>query len=154
MIVSVSLYMKIFVGVTDREWFTQLSASHADEVVFWKPGAPDNWHPIPVGAPFLFKLRKAPHVIAGGGFFVRYSKMPTSIVWDAFGRKTGRKSFNDLRETLNEITGNSSIDPPCGCIILTQTFFFDQEDWIPIKDWSISGPGMNFETDAGFGLSI
>jgi len=146
--------MKIFVGVTDREWFSQLHASHADEVVFWKPGAPENWHPIPVGAPFLFKLREAPHVIAGGGFFASYSRMPTSIAWSAFGRKNGRTSFDDLRQTLNRITQKSLLDPPVGCIILAQTFFFDPEEWIPIADWSIAGPGKSYDTATAEGARI
>lgn len=138
--------MKFFIGVTDREWFSQLHSSKADEVNFWKPSAPEKWHPIPVGGPFLFKLKGSPHVIAGGGFFVRYSRMPASIAWSAFGNKNGRRSFQDLKKALVDITNSTSLDPTVGCIILAQTFFLDPEEWIRLNSWEISGPGKSCDT--------
>jgi putative restriction endonuclease len=140
--------VQFYTGVTDRQWFNQLHLSNADEVVFWKPGAPQNWQQIPVGAPFLYKLRgAAPHVIAGGGFFVGYSRMPVSIAWATFGKKNGRKTLEDFRQTINSITKETLLDPPVGCIVLTQTFFFNPEEWIPLDNWKIyAGAGKSCDT--------
>jgi putative restriction endonuclease len=73
--------------------------------------------------------------------------MPTSIAWSTFERKNGRNSFDQLKSTLNEITGQHLLDPPVGCIILAQTFFFDRPDWIPLQEWEISGPGKSCDTE-------
>lgn len=138
--------MKFFVGVTDREWFRTLHARSFDEVNFWKPKAQATWHPIDVGSPFLFKLREAPHVIAGGGFFVRYTVVPTSLAWEAFGEKNGRHSFDELRSVINRLGNTDARDPHIGCIVLAAPFFFDPEDYIPYEGDRFVGPGKTLDT--------
>ena len=59
--------MKIYVGITDWDWYDYLRDGGYTEVNFWKPsGAP--FKAISQGDLFLFKL-KAAHggLIAGGG---------------------------------------------------------------------------------------
>jgi hypothetical protein len=42
------------------------------EVNFWQPSARAPFTRLPAGTPFLFKLKRTNHHIAGGGFFVRF----------------------------------------------------------------------------------
>lgn len=80
--------MKIWVGVTDKSWFEQLSALKPDELNFWGPsGGPNEFRALQPGEPFLFKLKSPNNYIVGGGVFVRYSRLPLSLAWDAFGHK-------------------------------------------------------------------
>lgn len=39
--------------------------------------------------PFLFKLKKPYHHVAGGGFFVKNIKLPLALVWEFFGERNG-----------------------------------------------------------------
>ena len=81
--------MKIWVGVTDKAWVDHLAARAPEEVNFWQPSGRTGFRAIPPGAPFLFKLHAPYHCIAGGGWFGRYSPLPPSLAWQAFGTPTG-----------------------------------------------------------------
>ena len=63
--------MKMYVGVTDFDWYTTLKASDCDEVNFWTPGA-TNFKAIEENDMFLFKLHSPNNYIVGGGFYVRF----------------------------------------------------------------------------------
>ena len=63
--------MKIFVGVTDDNWFEYLKSISPDEVNFWQPNSTKNFRAIKPGELFLFKLHSPRNYIAGGGVFVR-----------------------------------------------------------------------------------
>jgi putative restriction endonuclease len=52
--------MKVWVGVTDKNWFEFLRARAPDEVNFWQPSVKRRAADLEAGAPFLFKLH-APH---------------------------------------------------------------------------------------------
>lgn len=71
--------MKIWVGVTDKNWFQYLSMRRPDEVNFWQPGGSRNFRVLQAGEPFLFKLHSPDNFIVGGGFFVRYLALPASL---------------------------------------------------------------------------
>jgi len=92
--------MKFWIGVTDNQWFNFLSAVKPDEVNFWQPGATAPFTNAPVGLPFLFKLKRPNNHIAGGGFFVTYSKMPLSLAWEVFGQKNGCSSLDGFRQLI------------------------------------------------------
>lgn len=79
--------MPAFVALTDWDWFRYLRAAEppADEVNFWLPGSRQGFRALRSGEPLLFKLHSPRNVIAGGGFFVHYSRLPTSLASDAFG---------------------------------------------------------------------
>jgi putative restriction endonuclease len=74
--------MKIWVGVTDKNWFEYLMRLGPDEVNFWQPSGTRNFRVLQPGEPFLFKLHSPYNFIVGGGYFVRYSALPASLAWD------------------------------------------------------------------------
>ena len=84
--------MKIYVGVTDYDWFTILKNANCDEVNFWRPGTGTNFKALEPNDLFLFKLHSPRNYIVGGGYFVRYSILPTFLAWDAFGIQNGTRS--------------------------------------------------------------
>ena len=133
--------MKMYVGVTDFDWYTTLKASDCDEVNFWTPGA-TNFKAIEENDMFLFKLHSPNNYIVGGGFYVRFSILPTYLAWSAFGLKNGCNSLKELNDRIIKYRsriGASLENPQIGCIILTEPFFFDQQDWIPVpENWSNS----------------
>ena len=81
--------MRLWVGVTDRNWFEFLRARQPDEVNFWQPSARRRAAVLDAGAPFLFKPHAPRNFIVGGGFFVRYSALPARLAWEAFGANNG-----------------------------------------------------------------
>ncbi len=59
--------MKMYVGVTDSNWFEILKSAHCDEVNFWKPSA-SNFKALEPNDLFLFQLHSPQNYIVGGGF--------------------------------------------------------------------------------------
>jgi putative restriction endonuclease len=57
--------MKLWVGVTDNEWFSNLAVRNFDEINSRQPSARPPSVNAPVGMPFLFKLETPNHDIAG-----------------------------------------------------------------------------------------
>jgi putative restriction endonuclease len=90
------------------------------------------------GEPFLFKMHSPRSFIAGGGFFVRYSALPLSIAWEAFGDKNGAPDLDTChRRIAHYRRDRPEPDPIIGCVVLAQPFFFNEEDWVPApSDWS------------------
>jgi putative restriction endonuclease len=125
--------VKLWVGVTDKDWFDSLSRSAPDEVNFWQPSGSRSFRVLQPGEPFLFKLHAPNNVIAGGGFFVRHSALPSSMVWDAFGTKNGVASLAELRARIRKYhRRDDAPDPVIGCNVLVEPFFFARDHWIPI----------------------
>lgn len=87
--------MKIWVGVTDEDWFVRLKHLEPDEVNFWQPSGGRAFRALAPGEPFLFKLHSPKNVIVGGGFFVSHTPLPTSLAWDTFGIKNGVGSLRE-----------------------------------------------------------
>ena len=102
--------MKFWVGVTDNKWYQFLSQLRPDEVNFWQPRGTPPFTGAPIGLPFLFKLRRPYNHIAGGGFFVKYSSFPLSIVWDIFRQKNGCASLDEFRALIAPLTANRRSD--------------------------------------------
>jgi len=63
--------MRMYVGITDFDWFTTLQKANCDEVNFWKPGGCTNFKALGEGDLFLFKLHSPNDYIVGGGFFLK-----------------------------------------------------------------------------------
>lgn len=59
--------MRLWLGVTDNDWFRFLSRADVDEVNFWQPSRRAPFVGLEPGAPFLFKLKRPYNHIAGGG---------------------------------------------------------------------------------------
>lgn len=130
--------MKFWVGVTDYSWFDFLSRERPDEVNFWQPSGRAPFVNLPVGAPFLFKLKDPHSHIAGGGFFVKFSTLPLSMAWETFGRKNGAADFNAFSGMIRRLSRNAGVfDPNVGCTVLTQPFFWPQHEWVDVRTlWS------------------
>lgn len=129
--------MKLYVGITDRGWYDRLSAESPDEVNFWKPGANGTFSALSPGGLFLFKLHAPEHFIVGGGFFVRFSRLPMRLAWEAFGTRNGVGSLHEFRARIAKFRkSDPGIDPVIGNIVLTQPFWFPMDAWIPRpKGW-------------------
>lgn len=121
--------MKFWVGTTDNDWYDYISARGLDEVNFWQPSATPPFTNAPIGLPFLFKLRRPNNHIAGGGFFVTYSRLPISVAWDVFGEKNGAVSLADFYELLGPLN-RQRLDGEVGCTVLTNVSFLPREHWI------------------------
>jgi len=126
--------MRLYVGVTDGDWFEFLSSRPGvDEVNFWQP-SPQNLPRLALGDLFLFKLKSPHNAIAGGGYFLRALQMPVSYAWEAYEEKNGAASLQDLRARLLRLRHGAGIergDFQIGCLLLTQPFFLDRCKWIP-----------------------
>jgi putative restriction endonuclease len=139
--------MRFFVGVTDNEWFSFLAARRPDEVNFWRPGQ-TAFRTLAPGDLFLFKLHSPLNFIAGGGYFVSYSRLPLSLAWLAFEQKNGMEDEATFRKVIQGYRRDSVADPEIGCIVLTEPFFFPRELWVPAPaDWPRSAvQGKTFDT--------
>lgn len=148
--------MRIFVGVTDPDWYQFLSTKpELDEVNFWRPSATGQFRALSSGEPFLFKLHSPRNFIVGGGFFAHYSELPVSLAWNAFEEKNGASSIGELRHRIEQYRQATPTieDYKIGCILLEQPFFFPEEEWLPIpKDWKANiVQGKGYTTDEAIG---
>lgn len=132
--------MKLFVGVTDGEWFELLSRQpHLDEVNFWQPGGSHVFRALEPGGLFLFKLHSPRNFIAGGGVFAHATLLPVSLAWESFGLANGARDLVEMRRRIEKYRRQRSApheDYRVGCILLEQPFFLPQDRWIPAPpDW-------------------
>src|SRR5215210_3656501 len=100
--------MKLWVGVTDPDWFAFLSRADVDEVNFWQPSATAPFVGLEPGAPFLFKLKRPYNHIGGGGTFVKFSTLPLSIAWEVFERKNGAESREAFEAMIRRLRGSAN----------------------------------------------
>ena len=88
--------VRLFVAVTDRAWFGNLSVAAPDEVTFWQPSGGREFGALTPGELFLFKLHAPTNMIVGGGVFSHASNVPLSMAWEAFGPKNGVASLAEM----------------------------------------------------------
>ncbi len=154
--------VRLFVGVTDRTWFEKLGASDPhDEVNFWQPSGSTQFRALQPGELFLFKLHAPDNFIVGGGVFSHSSIVPMSLAWEAFGEKNGTGTLAEMRARIAKYRKDPAIldprrDPPVGCRILTQPFFWPRELWAPVpQSWAPNiVQGKGFSTDEADGKYI
>ena len=95
---------------------------------------------IAAGRTLLFKLHAPLNFIVGGGVFAYANTIPCSLAWEAFHEGNGAATLEEMRRRIAKYrkTDLSARDDfVIGCRILTQPFFFKEEDWIPIpSSWS------------------
>jgi putative restriction endonuclease len=148
--------MKLWVAITDFNWFNFLAARQPDEVNFWQPSATSQFRVLTPGEPLLFKLHSPRNFIVGGGFFSHYTQIPVSKAWQAFGVKNGASSEFELRasiEKFHESPSRFRTDYVIGCIVLQSPFFFPESDWIRVSDWSpniVRGKSYDTGDERGF----
>ena len=104
----------------------------------------------------MFKLRSPDNAIVGGGFFERYSELPISLAWQAFGEKNGASSLAEIRERTARLRKHHPRpweDYTIGCILLAEPFLWEERDWIPQpEDWAPStqrGKGYDLRAEIG-----
>lgn len=151
--------MKMYVGITDYDWFKTLKEKQCDEVNFWKPGGKTNFKVLNEGDVFLFKLHSPMNYIVGGGLFLKFSILPSSLAWEAFGVGNGANSLIELNNRVYKYKKTNRLsdpDPQIGCIILAMPFFFEEKDWIPApSDWSNSiVQGKTYDTTNEIGAML
>lgn len=149
--------MKLYVGITDYDWFTfHSSKPTVEEVNFWRPSTQPYRKDFYPGMPFLFKLHAPNNYIVGGGFFLKFLPLPLSLAWRAFCEGNGARSLEEFRTMIGNYRSLSPTeDSQIGCTILGEPFFLDESDWIPSEPYLqgpiVSGKG-NF--DSGTALKL
>jgi putative restriction endonuclease len=132
--------INLIVAVTDDDWFEMLRRQPGlSEVNFWAPSAA-SFRALQPGEMFLFKLHAPRNVIVGGGIFAYANALPCSLAWEAFREANGAHSAREMRARIAKYRrsdpGDHS-DFSVGCRILTQPFFFEEADWLPVPpSWS------------------
>ena len=115
--------MKLFVGVTNNDWFRFLSERKPDEVNFWRPRNQNEFRALQSGDLFLFKLHSPLDFIAGGGVYVRHTFLPLPLAWQAFGEKNGVADYETFERRILEHRSREELTMQIGCTILVEPFF-------------------------------
>lgn len=151
--------INLVVAVTDGDWFEMLRhRPNLSEVNFWAPSAA-SFRALQPGELFLFKLHAPRNVIVGGGVFAYANSLPCSLAWAAFGEANGARSAQEMRARIVRYRRTEPMDRSdfaIGCRILTQPFFFDERDWIPVPvSWSRNIVSFKtYNTDDAEGLAL
>ena len=125
--------MRYWLGVTDNRWFDHVSSRQCPEVNFWQPSARPPFVGLPEGTPFLFKLKRPHNHIAGGGYFVRHTRLPLSTAWDVFGQQNGADSPQDLVRLISANRAEpATFETEIGCTVVTDVFYLPQPVWVPV----------------------
>jgi putative restriction endonuclease len=151
--------MRLFVAITDGDWYRHLSLIKPDEVNFWQPRASTQFGALELGEPLLFKLHSPDDYIVGGGFFSHFTILPVSFVWSAFGEKNGASNEQEMRLRVEKYRYRAVQTEPTdyllGCILLQAPFFFDRKDWMPLPSWAKSiVRGKGYSTDQHEGAEL
>ncbi|NBO56288.1 MAG: HNH endonuclease [Actinobacteria bacterium] len=127
--------MKVYVGITDMDWYRTLAAQpDVREVNFWKPGGDASFKALLPGEPFLFKTHWPHNRIVGGGFFEGFARLPLSSAWDFFGAANGVSTLEEMRLRVGkyrEIQIKLGDDPSIGCVLLNEVSFFPDAETEP-----------------------
>lgn len=151
--------INLVIAVTDGDWFDMLRRQpDLNEVNFWAPSAV-NFRALRPGELFLFKLHAPRNVIVGGGVFTYANALPCSLAWEAFGEANGAQSAREMRARIaryRKADPSDRSDFEIGCRILTQPFFFDEADWIPVpQSWAPNIVSFKtYNTDDTEGLAL
>lgn len=148
--------MKLFVGVTNNDWFRFLSERKPDEVNFWRPRNQNEFRALRSGDLFLFKLHSPLDFIAGGGVYVRHTFLPLPLAWQAFGEKNGVADYETFERRILEHRSREELTMQLGCTILVEPFFWPRELWIPgPADWSRNiVTGKTYDVHAPSGAAL
>ncbi len=151
--------IKLVVAVTDTDWFNLLRQQPLlKEVNFWAPSN-TSFKALQSGELFLFKLHAPVNKIVGGGVFAYASSLPLSLAWEAFGVANGATTLTEMRRRIaryRRAESDDRSDFAIGCRILTQPFFLDERDWLPVPaSWSDNIVSLKtFTTNNDEGLAL
>src|SRR5437773_2124709 len=111
--------MRLYIGITDINWYNHLRQINPEDINFWQPGGKTNFKILTPGGPFLFKLKSPINKIVGIGFFSSQTKLPLNMAWEVFGNRNGSDTFEDFKKMiLNLRSEKQNNNPTIGCIIL------------------------------------
>src|ERR1700730_12998714 len=157
-------YVKLYVGITDYDWFKlHASKSAVEEGNFWKSSSPLGFKVLQWGQPFLFKLQPPRNFVVGGGFFTKFLRLPVSLAWQTFGEANGAQTLDEVRIRIAKYRKHpiGPMEDPLfpflvGCILLEEPFFFAEQDWIPIPSDFKAGiqMGKSYDMETGTGLKL
>jgi putative restriction endonuclease len=152
--------MRLFVAVTDNDWFTlHASKTIVEEVNFWRPSPEATFKALQPGEILLFKLKSPNDSIGGGGFFTRFLQMPINMAWETFGEENGVKSLPEFRSRIARIRNvpmRPADNPTVGCIMLAEPFCWPKSEWIPRPpEFSVSNQvGKKFDSEEAAGRRL
>ena len=131
--------MRLYLGVTDTDWFRNLRSIGPEDINFWQPSG-RRLTGLQPGEPFLFKLKAPYRMIGGVGFFSTFAAFPLGIAWDAFGKRNGCMTKSEFQGKIASYREKNHVAPDpsqtIGCIILTDPVFFSDDEMIPLpSDW-------------------
>jgi len=150
---------KYYIANTDYEWFQYLKDLSPDDINFWQPGGKLRFFAIPIGAPFILKLKSPINKITGLGFYVSHSILPIEFAWEVFKERNGVSSLEILKDKVSSYRSpDNSLEknPNIGCIILSNPIFFDDDDWLDIPpNWAKNiVQGKTYHTEDMFGKEL
>lgn len=148
--------MKLYVGITDRDWFRFLRFKKAPEMNFWRPKSTSNFGAVQPGELFLFKTRAPENRIVGGAFFVRHTTLPLDLAWATFGDANGVDTLTEFRAKISSIRGDQDRNPTIGCTVLTDPFYLDDDSFFnaPSDFASNIVVGKTYDVGVGEGLRL
>jgi putative restriction endonuclease len=152
--------MRLFVAVTDNDWFALHAArAGADEVNFWRPSPDALFKALQPGELLLFKLHAPENFIAGGGFFTRFLQLPLNLAWDAFKEANGVSSLAEMRKRIahyRRLPLGTDENPTIGCIMLGEPFFWPSDLWIKCpSDFRLNTvQGKGYDSEVGIGREL
>ena len=130
--------MRCCLGVTNYGWFSFLQSIQAVEVNFWKPSRA-NFKALQPGELFFFKLKAPYNKIGGGGNFVEFIQFPIDQAWSYFQQSNGQPNIQSFKKQIQPSFSKENLNsnnPIIGCILIENTIFFQEEDWLDVpSDW-------------------
>jgi putative restriction endonuclease len=148
-----------YFGITDLNWYEHLSRTPGPkDANFWRPST--RAYRMPIGTPFIFKLKAPEHAVAGFGFFAGFSVLPDWLAWDTFGEANGVGGLEELRARLGSIRKGARIeaDPQgrVGCALVAEVRLLSRSAWITAPaDWKPrTQSGEGYDLGSGEGAPI
>lgn len=145
----------MFVGVTDSDWISQLSARRdLDQANFWLPSATQGFAALQNGDLFVFKSKAADgNQLVGAGIFDAFVRARVLDAWEWFGLDNGVTSLDDFRARVQKYRRSGTplpYDAEVGCVLLRAVTFFRPSDRINApEDWAGSiVRGKSYRTEA------
>lgn len=134
--------MDFYVGNTDLTWYRNLRnlPDTPEDINFWRPSRME-FKAIPIGSPFLLRLKSPVQMIGGMGTFMGYERMLLREAWELFGQGNGYYQFEPFKEAIQSYRHKMKLpadnNPEIGAIILNEVVFFHEDDYVPSPpDWS------------------
>jgi len=148
--------MKLYVGITDHDWFRFLRTKAAVEMNFWRPNSTNEFRAIVPGELFLFKLKYPANKIVGGAYLVRHVVYPLNLAWEVFGEANGCATFETFQQKISSLRGDGERNPKIGCTVLTDPFYLsDFEAWTPPSDMAKNiMTGKSYDASQGEGARL